>query len=517
MKESKVNSNSQIDKDNQIKPNDDDFVHPPQKKMNITSDGGTKQNRKQSFRNIENNIHSIGILDKKPTQINEIKISFGDESGAYINQSNVNSNTQPNDDNKLQLTTIKQAVQNDDNFVHPNQNLVMGNNKSMISDPNKEIKLLTLNKDKRTVHPQEKIVRDNDILFSHKNNILENKNKNDNKLTHPTEILNVMHRNEKQDITPYVNEESTYSAISKHDLKKIDAGLPDLKSNFGFQSSIPKPPRRRSKESQERSLCSPDMSRSTTKAAAAKEHDRKSHFNNTPMSPLRPHRSKTKLQNSYRPKSMQESYSEVQYEVLSPPTNTFHAMPKHRNNSRDKTCENNNKDFSKAKESDSFLLDERFPENDRTKVCDTVPPRRSQEPIPTPRKSTLGRSRVGTLEPHYKVPRSNPIPVNLADHHFYEEPASRNDLNGNNFLEDKKVYVKSNDSSSKAPESTTKEELEEKLEAANKQIAELLKTNAAAKLYTYSRTYYLICIFNSFQKTELIFKGNFSDFMLGLT
>ena len=31
IKESKVNSNSQIDKDNQIKPNDDDFVHPPPK------------------------------------------------------------------------------------------------------------------------------------------------------------------------------------------------------------------------------------------------------------------------------------------------------------------------------------------------------------------------------------------------------------------------------------------------------------------------------------------------------
>ena len=43
-------------------------------------------------------------------------------------------------------------------------------------------------------------------LFSHKNNIIENKNKNDNKLTHPTEISNVMQRNEKQDITPYVNE-----------------------------------------------------------------------------------------------------------------------------------------------------------------------------------------------------------------------------------------------------------------------------------------------------------------------
>ena len=59
-----------------------------------------------------------------------------------------------------------------------------------------------------------------------------------------------------------------------------------------------------------------------------------------------------------------------------------------------------------------------------------VPPRASLEPIPTPRKSTLGRSRDGSREkePYYKVPPPNPVPVNHSDH-LYSEPVYKHAKN----------------------------------------------------------------------------------------
>jgi RanBP-type and C3HC4-type zinc finger-containing protein 1 len=73
-----------------------------------------------------------------------------------------------------------------------------------------------------------------------------------------------------------------------------------------------------------------------------------------------------------------------------------------------------------------------------------IPPRTSQDPIPTPRKSSLTRSRnqstesinrINSLtrethpkkEPYYKVPPPNPKLVNPNDHHFYSEPLYEED------------------------------------------------------------------------------------------
>merc|ERR1719450_803773 len=70
--------------------------------------------------------------------------------------------------------------------------------------------------------------------------------------------------------------------------------------------------------------------------------------------------------------------------------------------------------------------------------------RTSQDPIPTPRKTSLTRSRNQSTEsinrmnsltreqypkkePHYKVPPPNPKLVNPNDHHFYSEPLYEED------------------------------------------------------------------------------------------
>ena len=69
-----------------------------------------------------------------------------------------------------------------------------------------------------------------------------------------------------------------------------------------------------------------------------------------------------------------------------------------------------------------------------------IPPRMSQDPIPTPRKSSLSRSRNQSVEslhgmnslprklinrePHYKVPPPNPRPVNPNDCHLSSQPIS---------------------------------------------------------------------------------------------
>ena len=83
--------------------------------------------------------------------------------------------------------------------------------------------------------------------------------------------------------------------------------------------------------------------------------------------------------------------------------------------------------------------------NDETTSCKQIrpkmiPPRKSQDPIPTPRKSSLSRSRDQSVEslhkmslslprklypkkePHYKVPPPNPRPVNpVHDCHLYSQ------------------------------------------------------------------------------------------------
>ena len=57
-----------------------------------------------------------------------------------------------------------------------------------------------------------------------------------------------------------------------------------------------------------------------------------------------------------------------------------------------------------------------------------VPPRTSLDPIPTPRKSTLTRSRDSSREkePYYKVPPANPVPVKQTNH-LYADPIYKQD------------------------------------------------------------------------------------------
>ena len=80
-----------------------------------------------------------------------------------------------------------------------------------------------------------------------------------------------------------------------------------------------------------------------------------------------------------------------------------------------------------------------------------IPPRMSQDPIPTPRKSSLSRSRNQSVEslhgmnslprklinrePHYKVPPPNPRPVNPNDCHQYSQILYEDDQDNQKFKE----------------------------------------------------------------------------------
>ena len=263
---------------------------------------------------------------------------------------------------------------------------------------------------------------------------------------------------------------------------------PKVNRDFGFVSSKKepaKPPRRHSKEP----LSSGSRPVSRHHHSSSRES---TPVNNPVKSPVRPsrvrgknhprdHQHQNKVNKSRaadkinRPKSLQEA--EPVYEILTPVASTFHSTRRHNycsssdsdsdfrtpqasprlmrqaaknirrqsdvyedvdigtqsyQNVRDNPLINASKGSSQRLSDDSSLK-----HNTKPKM---IPPRKSQEPIPTPRKSSLSRSRDQSVEslhkmslslprklypkkePHYKVPPPNPRPVNPVDDcHLYSQ------------------------------------------------------------------------------------------------
>jgi len=302
----------------------------------------------------------------------------------------------------------------------------------------------------------------------------------------------VISENDYSAFTPVATRKMSVSSIS------TPLATPKLNRDFGFVSSrkesVPKPPRRRSKDpgydSRPHSRQINSSSRETTPV-------------NNPLSPVRPSRMRGKnypqqkqtknCDNNKlsRPKSLQENTAEPLYEILTPPLNTFHAANRRNYSSSDSDSDNfrtpqaspkfmrpsaKNKNKNKnARKSSGIYEDidvgqsyENFNDNpvlEKSKKISRmvtkhdkdyalpskinkpkiIPPRTSQDPIPTPRKTSLTRSRNQSTEsinrlnsltretypkkePHYKVPPPNPKLVNPNDHHFYTEPLYEEDL-----------------------------------------------------------------------------------------
>ena len=263
---------------------------------------------------------------------------------------------------------------------------------------------------------------------------------------------------------------------------------PKVNRDFGFVSSKKepaKPPRRRSKE--------PQSSGSRPVSRQLHSSSRESTPVNNPVkSPVRPSRLRGKkhprdhqhqirtnksgaADKINRPMSLQEA--EPVYEILTPVASTFHSSRRHNycsssdsesdfrtpqasprlmrqavkntrrqsdvyedvdigtqsyQNVRDNPLINGSKKSSQRLNDDTTSCKQIRPK--------MIPPRKSQDPIPTPRKSSLSRSRDQSVEslhsmslslprklypkkePHYKVPRPNPRPVNpVNDCHLYSQ------------------------------------------------------------------------------------------------
>ena len=275
---------------------------------------------------------------------------------------------------------------------------------------------------------------------------------------------------------------------------------PKLNRDFGFVSSkkqdpMPKPPRRRSKDPNNPSRPVSRQHHSTSRETTP--------VNNPVKSPVRPTRlrpknysvnqqqnnnKKCKSNNSksnnkvnHRPRSLQETSQEPIYEILTPVSNTFHTPKNHKYCSSSESesdfrtpqasprvlrqnAKNRQKNINQSsiyedieigsqsyqnffdnplvngngKKRSSHISTEE-PTNLHSSRPKMIPPRTSQDPIPTPRQSrSLTRSRdqsieslhsLNTLpkklnpkkEPHYKVPPPNPRPVTPNETHLYSE------------------------------------------------------------------------------------------------
>jgi len=251
--------------------------------------------------------------------------------------------------------------------------------------------------------------------------------------------------------------ENDYSAFTPVAVRKMSVSsvstplaTPKLTRDFGFVSSkkesMPKPPRRRSKEpgfdSRPQSRQIKSSSRETTPV-------------NNPLSPVRPSRIRGKNYPQQRPnkncdnnklnrpKSLQENSPEPLYEILTPPSNTFHAANRRNYSSSDSdsddfrtpqaspkfirpSTKNKNKNIATRKSdiyedievgqsyenfNDNPILEKSkkisrmITKQDKDYALPTkinkpkiIPPRTCQEPIPTPRKSSLTRSRNQSTE-----------------------------------------------------------------------------------------------------------------------
>ena len=281
---------------------------------------------------------------------------------------------------------------------------------------------------------------------------------------------------------------------------------PKVNRDFGFVSSKKepaKPPRRRSK----------DPSSSGSRPVSRQHHSssrESTPVNNPVKSPVRPSRLRGKnrdhqhqiRKNKFgpadnRPKSLQEA--EPVYEILTPVAGTFHSSRRHnycsssdsesdfrtpqaspklmrqevRNIKRQsdvyedvdigtQSYQNvrDNPLINATKKSSHRLSDDPTScTKDRPKM---IPPRKSQDPIPTPRKSSLSRSRDQSVEslhkmslslprklyhkkePHYKVPPPNPRPVNpVNDCHLYSQIVYEDEGDKQSFIDMKKKSINS--------------------------------------------------------------------------
>ena len=274
---------------------------------------------------------------------------------------------------------------------------------------------------------------------------------------------------------------------------------PKLNRDFGFVSSkkdvMPKPPRRRSKDPGSRPVSRQQRSssRETTPVNNPKSPVRPSRVRGGKNYPAATPNTQNKFETnkSHRPRSLQETAREPIYEILSPVSQTINSnrsnkMQRNKTNlSRYSSSSDSESDFKTPQASPRFVrntnkskkLDRRNSDiyedieigsqsyqnvrdnpimnsnskkvpakkTEKTEIKSQpskpkmIPPRTSQDPIPTPRKASLSRSRDQSVEslnslnslprkiypkktePHYKVPPPNPRPVHPNEAHFYSE------------------------------------------------------------------------------------------------
>ena len=273
--------------------------------------------------------------------------------------------------------------------------------------------------------------------------------------------------NDYSAFTPIINRKTSLASVCSTPLQ-----TPKLNRDFGFVSSKtdgkPKPPRRRSKETN----CS---SRAESRQDVSSSRET-TPVNSPAKSPSRPNRrrgknyvqqqnlrngKKSRQDKPIRPRSLQENCPDPGYEILTPvcQSQTFHSPRRQQkcyisssdSDSDFRTPQASPKCVRPAVKNKGRRRDSVYEEvvvgsqshltgvqrNSRIMTTGTIPPRTSQEPIPTPRRSRDQSSdslfRVTSLgrEPHYKVPPPNPRPVTPPESHFYSELIYEEDKKGN--------------------------------------------------------------------------------------
>ena len=298
--------------------------------------------------------------------------------------------------------------------------------------------------------------------------------------------------NDYSAFTPVIDRKMSLSSVCSTPLQ-----TPKLNRDFGFVSSkkemVPKPPRRRSKDpngwSRPGSRQHHSSSRESTpvNTPAAKSPVRPTRLRSKNYSEMQTrHGQKYNNEKPVRPRSLQENCQDPGYEILTPvcQSQTFNSSrrqqkcyisssdsdddfktpqasprfmrPSTKNKNRRKDARHSSvyEEFEVGSQSyqnfkDNPLLNEKKRNSRILPTEDTadnkiskpklIPPRTSQEPIPTPRRqSGLARSRDQSTEslnslnslprklypkrePHYKVPPPNPRPVTPTESHFYSE------------------------------------------------------------------------------------------------
>ena len=267
--------------------------------------------------------------------------------------------------------------------------------------------------------------------------------------------------------TPLVERKAVPSVVS------TPLPTPKLNRDFGFVSSTresrPKPPRRRSREA--------GGAGCRAGGRLARSPSRETTPVNQPaaVSPVRPgragragprHPAAPRYEPLGRPSRLSSSDSDSDFVTpqASPVTGRRRDSGKTRITSNNKNSRHSTssiyEDIASPQQSyenfnDNPIADKKtkrfsqssadYAKAEKITKAKIIPPRASQEPIPTPRRSALSRSvsrdqsseslptiaslpRKLTREPHYKVPPSNPRPVRPQYSHTYSELVYKQDL-----------------------------------------------------------------------------------------